>query len=121
MKPDGRLRIDSILKTGLLLGGLGSGTAFFWGTKAAAGVAAGTAISLAGFAFLASIVPFAFSTRHPRFWLAAAGMLKLPILGLLLYGLIARGWVNPIGFCIGIAFLPIIFTMNSLRPRREAA
>lgn len=120
MKPD-RCQIKKVLKTGILLGLFAGGAAFFWGMKAAAGVAAGVALSLGGFAFLAYLVPLAFNSRRPRFWLGLAWMLKLPLLGLLLYGLIARGWVNPIGFCVGISFLPIILTMSSLRPKSEAA
>jgi hypothetical protein len=119
LKPD-RVLINRVLKTGIALGLVVGGGASFWGTKAAAGVIAGAGISLGGFAFFAWLIPLACHSRKPRIWLGLAGIVKLPLLALLLYWLIAREWVNPVAFCAGISFLPIILTMNSLRANREA-
>ncbi|NIM06099.1 MAG: hypothetical protein GTO55_07345 [Armatimonadetes bacterium] len=92
-----------------------------WGPKAAGGVAAGAGLGIASLLLLQSLVSRACKAKRPKRWLWALWVVKFPILCTLLYFLIGREWVSPVGFCVGVGVVPLVLVVSGLWPKREEA
>lgn len=113
--------LERMIRTALAAMVLAGLAACPWGIKAAAGVAAGAGIGIGGLLLLQNLIPRACRTKRPRRWLWAVWVVKFPILCTLLYFLIGRGWVSPIGFCVGVGIVPAVLVITSLWPKRKEA
>lgn len=88
---------------------------FFMSHSMTFGVISGGFIAIANFAFLQSIIRRAFQfdeiIKAKRIFLVVKSFFRLLILGVIIYILITRGWVDPIGLTIGLS--TIVFSIVS--------
>jgi hypothetical protein len=114
-----------VLRAGTLgVGALAVATGVAAGPAPALGVAAGGAVSLANFHWLARDVGVLARTaagpapgrgRLARLLLRQGGTLAA------LGAVLVSGWVHPVGVAVGLAVLPPILLLGGLRAAREAA
>ena len=114
-----RQLIPGVIKAGLAVAFIAGLVALYYGIKVTWGILAGTGLGIGGLGLWLYFVPWALRTRRPKFWFGAAWLIKLVLLWVVLFLLITRGTVNPIGFCIGVGIIPLLFTVSALRTQKE--
>ncbi len=88
---------------------------FFMSHSMTLGVISGGFIAIANFALLQSIIRRAFQSdeiiKAKKILLVVKSFFRLLILGVIIYILVTRGWVDPIGLTVGLS--TIVFSIVS--------
>ena len=92
----------------------------FWGGGAAAAfsVGAGAAIAMASFAVLALVLVRTIAGGRGAGWVAALGIVKMGIIGAVLWWLLSRRFVEPLAFLGGFSTMVAALLFEGLRMKR---
>lgn len=92
----------------------------FWGGGAAAAfsVGAGAAIAMASFAVLALVLVRTIAGGRGAGWVAALGIVKMGIIGAVLWWLLSRRVVEPLAFLGGFSTMVAALLFEGLRMKR---
>lgn len=83
--------------------------------KDAISIASGAGIAMASFAILSLVITRSLAGRRGAGWIAALGMVKMGILGALIWWLLSRGIVEPLAFMGGFSTMVIALVIEGIR------
>lgn len=78
-------------------------------------IAAGFIIAMASFIVLVFVVIGSLSGTRRALWVGILGVIKMIILGTLLWWLISRGLVEPLAFLIGFSTMVVSLVVEGIR------
>ena len=92
----------------------------FWsgGAKAALSVGVGAAIAMASFAVLALVLVRTIAGGRGAGWVAALWIVKMGVIGAVLWWLLSRGVVEPLAFLGGFSTMVAALLLEGLRTKR---
>ena len=104
----------------LLLAAMLAACGAFWsgGAKAALSVGVGAAIAMASFAVLALVLVHTIAGGRGAGWVAALGIVKMGVIGAVLWWLLSRGVVEPLAFLGGFSTMVAALLLEGLRTKR---
>lgn len=104
------------LLTAATLCALAAAGAFaFATTKAALSIAAGGGIAMASFIVLAFVIVRSAGGKSGAGWVAALGMVKMGVLGGIIWWLMSRGIVEPLAFLGGFSTMVAALLIEGIR------
>ncbi|MBI5367177.1 MAG: hypothetical protein HZA54_09080 [Planctomycetes bacterium] len=113
--------LSRVYRTSLLLFCLALLVSLGWmDARLSGGLALGYGLSVASFAYWQWIVRVGFAPTaglRGRAWILATILFKLPVLGVILYATVSRGWVDARALCVGIVLVHLVLVLKILGRR----
>lgn len=100
----------------LVILGLASGVAAIWfGKTALISVISGSAIAMASFAVLVTVVASAVGSKSKALFVAGIGMIKMLAIGFVLWWLLSHHIVEPLAFLAGFTTMVAALLIKSVK------